>query len=335
MEWDKGYSVSYSMRVVDPATWRSAEPLEIVEGSVNRQISALMESADITCRSFPDEIERWIRVYMDARQDNGASAHVAVFTGLATSPEVSYNGRKIEHPLECYSVLKPAEDVLLPRGWYALAGRNGAEVVSDLLSAGPAPVEIDGPAPVLSSTIIAEDGESNLSMAHKVLLAMNWRLRISGEGVITICPQASEPSARFGENSADCIETAVVRRLDYFSCPNVFRAALGDLYAVAVDDDPDSALSTVSRGREIWAEELSPALADNESLGTYSRRRLKALQEVALTAKYTRRYHPDVVCGDLVELNYPRQGLAGLYRVTNQSVDLGYNGRTAEEVAKL
>jgi hypothetical protein len=294
-----------------------------------------MESADITCRDFPGGIERWVRVYMDARQENGAAAHVAIFTGLATSPEHAYDGRKLEHTLECYSVLKPAEDVLLPRGWYALAGRNGAEIIKDLLSAGPAPVEIEGTAPALSSTIIAEDGENNLSMAEKVLLAMGWRLRISGEGVITICPQATEPAARFGENGADCIEMAVVRRADYFSCPNVFRAVLGDLYAVAEDNDPDSPLSTVARGREIWAEEISPALAGNESLSTYSARRLKDLQAVSSTAKYTRRYHPGVTAGDLVELNYPGQGLVGVYRVTNQSVDLGYNGRTAEEVAKL
>lgn len=334
MQWDRGYSATYYAAYVDPRTWRSMDRIEVVSGSVSRQADGLMESADIETDRYPDGIERWLRIYMDVRQGSGAAAHVPIFTGLATSPERSYNGRAKKHELICYSVLKPAEDVRLPRGWYALAGRNGADLIRTLLSVGPAPVEVEGVGPALADTIIAEDGESNLSMAGKVLLAIGWRLRISGDGTITVCPQASTASAHFGATAGDCIEPQVTTSRDVFACPNVFRAVLGDMSATAVDDAPDSPLSTVSRGREVWAEEVGPALADNESLETYAWRRLSDLQMVAQTGSYKRRYDPAVLVGDLVELDYPDQGLVGLFKVTSQGVNLGYNAQTSENVRR-
>lgn len=332
MDWSKGYTASYYMARVDPATWRSTERIKIEGGTINRQDSALMESADFTCSDYPGGVEQWVRVYMDVRQ-GGASAHTALFTGLATSPEQVINGTHKGHTIACYSVLKPAEDVLLPRGWYALAGRNGANLVKSLLI-GPAPVSIDGVSPALADTIIAEDGETNLSMVGKILLALDWRLRISGDGSITICPKPTGPAARFGMTES-WVELEVTRTEDYFTCPNTFRAVVGNQSAVAVDNNPDSILSTVTRGREVWAEEINPAMADNEGLMAYAERRLKDLQQVASTASYIRRYNPDVLVGDYIDLSYPEQGLSGLYRVTSQSVTLGHNAATSEEVIKL
>lgn len=334
MEWSKGYSASYYGALVDPGTWRDTGRFRILSGSISRQSDGLMESADLQLDRYPDGIESWIRIYMDVRQSSGASAHVPLFTGLATSPERAFTGAREAHAAMCYSVLKPADDIRLPRGWYALAGRSGAELVQELLAVGPAPVIYDAVSPVLSETVIAENGETNLSMAQKVLGAMSWRLRISGDGMITICPRPTEPSARFSASENDCIELQVTTGRDLFSCPNVFRAVLGDLSATAYDEDPASILSTVSRGREVWAEELSPAMADNESLMSYARRRLAELQQVASVASYKRRYNPDVLAGDLVELDYPDRGLTGTYTVMSQGITLGYNGQTAETVTK-
>ena len=329
IDWSKGFSASYYMTIVDPASWRDLERVEITGGTISRTGSGLRQSADVECTDFDPEREQWVRVYLDVAQA-GDVAHVALFTGLSSVPERAINGNRTRYPLTCYSVLKPAEDVLLQRGWFAPSGVNGAELVADLLSVTPAPVTVEVNAPSLAQSIIAENGENRLTMTNKILAAINWRLRIEGDGSITICPQASELSGTFGLDN-DVIEPKLTRRADWFSCPNVFRAISGSMTAVVRDDSEDSFLSTVSRGREIWMEEKCD-LNSGESLEQYAQRRLQEEQAVAYSVQYARRFDPKILVGDLVRLHYPAQNLMNTYVVTRQSIDLSYGARTSEEV---
>lgn len=328
MNWSKGFSARYYITLVDPVTWRDTERFEIISGSISRSGGTLMEAADLDAVSVPGNGDVWIRIHMDARQE-GAAAHEALFTGLMTAPAVSWNGNRKSYRVECYSVLKPAADVLMQRGWYAPAGMNGAELAARLLTIGTIQVEYEDNAPALASNIIAENNESNLSMAQKILNAIGWRIRISGMGQISICPQADTVSETFGMES-DCIELAVTDNRDWFSCPNVFRAVSDGLTAVARDDDEESPLSTVSRGREIWMEETSCNLNENESIAEYAVRRLKEEQSPSREISYNRRFFPDLYIGDMVRIHYPGQNIDSDFRITSQQIELGYGARTAE-----
>lgn len=335
MDWSKGFSALYYASIVDPQTWRDIERFEITDGSISKEASGLRVSADIDCVNYENEArENWVRIWLDARQ-NGAAEHVPLFTGLATSPSRDINGNVISNKLECYSVLKPAQDVLLQRGWYAPADISGSILIKRLLAVTPAPVVIEGNAPTLTQAVIAEDGESNLSMAEKILEAINWRMVVSGDGSIHLQPKAAEPSAIFDALDNDSIEPELSTTRDWYECPNVFRAVNDDLSAIARDDSPDSPLSTVSRGREIWMEETDCDLAADESLGEYALRRLREEQRVAFTASYSRRFNPDLDVSDIVRLKYPRQGLDGLFRIESQSIELTNGCRTSEEVTRL
>ena len=331
MDWSKGYTSEFYAYLIDPSTWRETTRLQITGGSVNKGIEGLRESADIDIPNYDPGIEKWIRVYMDVRQ-GGHSAHVPVFTGLATSPEQEWTGNIREGSLECYSVLKPADDILLERGYYTAAGANGARLISDLLSVCPAPVEINGASPSMQDALIAEDGETALSMAEKILKAINWRIRIHGDGVIELTPEDRDPRVRFSPLDNDVIEPSIKTTRDLYGCPNVLRVISGDLTAIARDDSPDSPLSTRVRGREVWAEESDVALNTGESVAEYATRRLPELQQVATTASYTRRFDPSVTAGDRIRLSYPEQGLQGIFRTTSQKIDLGYCADTEEEV---
>ena len=328
MDWNRGLEARYYATVIDKDTWRDLDRFEITGGQISRSLGELIESADVETVNYTQG-EQWIRVWMDARQ-NGASEHIPMFTGLATSPADNYNGDLMTNTLECYSVLKPCQDVLLPRGWYAPQD-SGKNVIEDLLSVTPAPVEITDDMPRLKKAIIAEQGESNLSMVNKILLAINWRIRITGNGIIEVCPQADTPSAEFG-NDNDTIEPVFSKSYDWYGCPNVFRATMGDDSAVAIDDSEGSILSTVNRGREIWAEDTSVNLGENETLYEYALRRLKDEQMVAQTLSYDRRYDPDVTVTDLVRLKYKQ--MMGLYYVTSQRIEIGYGAKTTEEVVR-
>lgn len=330
MNWSKGYTSACYVTVVDPVTWRDTDRIEITGGSVSRSKGELMESATLECVDYDQQTERWVRVWLDTIQD-GAAAHIPVFTGLATSPDRDINGKLFTEDVECYSVLLPAKDIFLQRGWYAPAGANGAELAAQLLGVTPAPKEVADGAPALSATYIAEDKETHLSMAMKIIEAINWRIRITGDGIIQILPKAAEESASFDCLDNDSLEPELTVGYDWFSVPNVFRAIKDDVAAVARDEDPDSIFSIPSRGREVWMEETNCKLNAAESLSEYSARRLKEEQNVVYTASYDRRFHPDVSVGDLVRLHYPEQDVNGLFEVTKQSIDLTIGGRTAEE----
>ena len=221
----------------------------------------------------------------------------------------------------------------MERGWYAPAGRSGGEIITELLSVTPAPVEVAENAPTLTNYIIAEDGETNLSMIDRILTAMNWRIRITGAGTIQVVPADGEAVVVFNPRSKDVIEPEINIAADWFSSPNVFMAICDDLMAIAKDES-DGPLSISGRGREIWRAETSADLTSGESIGDYARRMLKEAQTIAKTASYQRRYVPDLLPGDMVDMQIASAGLIGKYRVEGQSITLGYNARTSETVSE-
>lgn len=121
---------------------------------------------------------------------------------------------------------------------------------------------------MLAESIVAEDGESNLSMADRILDAIGWRLRIDGDGTIRIMPAAADPVARLDPISNDLLEPKIKITADWYNCPNVLIVVAGDVTAVARDDDPDSPLSTVSRGREVWKKKAAHSRPASPSRNT-------------------------------------------------------------------
>ena len=332
MEWDRGYSTKYMCSIVDPVTWRDTEVLSITDGTVNHIDSGLRESADLQGVRYEYGPDKWIRIWMMTRQGS-TSDRTALFTGITSTPENKHKAALREDKIQCYSVLRPAQETLLPRGWYAARGFSGAELVKELLEVGPAPVRIEGDSPRLAQHIIAENKENNLTMSYKILKSIGWRLRISGMGEITICEHATEPSARYNPLTNDMLEPEVSDKNDWFDAPNVLRCIdTNGNQCVLYDDDPASELSSVRRGRMIWEEESDVKMSDRETLKAYTRRRMKELQSRSRTIAYSKCYDPAVMQSDLVELNYPEQNLSGNFYVVSQKIKLDASGTTSEEV---
>lgn len=328
MRWDKGFTAAYYAANIDVGTWLDTTRIEITQGKINRTDSDLQDSAQITCVRYPYTNERWIRLYMDATQE-GASAHVPLFTGLAICPDRDIDGAVETGSVICYSVLKPAQDVLLPRGWYAAKGLRGAEIVASLLSVTPAPKIVQSGSPKLTAHIVAEAGESCLTMARKILKAINWRIRLHGDGTIEICPQASNISASFDALDNDAIEPRLRVTFDWYDTPNVYRAVSGNSCAEVRDS-----AAIKARGREVWKEDRSPAFNGSESISMYAKRMLDESQWAAYKVSYDRRFCPDVTVGDLVSLHYPAQGVDNIFRVNSQAISCEAGGKTSEEVVR-
>ena len=331
MIWSEGFTAAYYLTIVDPKSWRDMGRIEITGGSIERSEASLMESADVDTTELPEGGEAWVRIWLDA--DQGGTEHVPLFTGLTSAPARDINGKRESYKVECYSVLKPVDDILVDRGYYIPAEVAAPQAAARLLRSGVAPVEVGAVAdpPHLTEAVVAEKGETKLTLAVKVLEAIGWRIRIDGYGRIYVEPKTESSVTMFDANDNDVIEPKVTDEYDWYSCPNVIRCISGDLTAVARDDDPGSPVSTIGRGREIWAEETSVNLGTNESLAAYARRRLKELQSPARTVSYLRRFDPNVTVGDIVRINHPEIGIDGLFKITSQSLALTHGCRTTEE----
>ena len=169
-------------------------------------------------------------------------------------------------------------------------------------------------------------------MIEKILTAIDWRIRIAGDGSIRVEPKSTDPVIKFDPVDFDVIENEVSVNADWFDCPNVFVAVEDDLTAIARDDSARSILSTVNRGREVWLQESGCELAANETIEQYAVRRLKESQKIYKTASYKRRFMPNVYPGDYIRMNYPQQNLDGVFQVSSQSIELGYAAKTTEEI---
>lgn len=330
MDWSKGYTSTWYAVILDPITWRETERIEIIGGTIKRTTTGLRTSATVDVKRELDDIEQWVRIYMDTAQ-NGEYGHVPMFTGLASCPKRETFAQASNRSLNCYSVLQPAKDIPLQRGWYAMAGADGAQLISDLLSVSPAPVVIDGISPVLSTTIVAEDNETRLSMAERILSAIGWIMTTQGDGTIMLQPFSAESAAVFDASDYDVIEAPLSVKEDWYSCPNVYMAISGDLTGTARDENSASPMSIARRGREVWQIETGVALSASESITAYAQRALKEAQRIQMEVSYDRRYVPGIYPSRVVTLHYPAQNVDGDFVIQSQSVEIG-SGKTSETV---
>lgn len=338
IDWSFGYSSSYEATFVDPITWNDIGyngegSFEITAGSITRNDSDLRQSADISTVDLELTRESWIRVYMIASQGYDKQ-RIPVFTGLATTPSKQINGERTETSIQCYSVLKPLQDILLPRGWFVETGISCSNIIRQLTDPLSAPVHIANTDATFMEYIIAENNETYLTMLDAVLTAMNWRIRIDGDGSVDIGPFTDDPVQRFDTRSNDVLEPQITIDNDWYNCPNVLRVTTN--YDEYIEYDySDSIYSIESRGRQVWAEESNCNLTNGENLEFYAKRRLKELQDFATKVSYQRSYDPLVMPTDIVWINYPEYDIFGTFYVTSQSITLGYGSATQEEVIKL
>lgn len=329
INYSNGISATYYAARVNPQTWADAGEIAVISGSVTKKAgSNLVVSAEITV-SEDIGAESWVRLYLIAEQ-SGSKERVPLFTGIVSSPQRDIKGGAETRKLDCYSVLKVADDILLPIGWFAPARTNGGELIKLLLSDLPCPVEVDEGSPRIISSYVAGNSDSKLTVAQAVADAINWQIKVRGDGSVRICPKPLTISGTFDNIENDIIETSVTDHRDIFSVPNVLRVTLEGSAALARDDDPNSIYSTVSRGREIWAQE-DAKLAAGESLGEYAARRLKELQNPSRKLDYTRRFQPDVDINDLVSIVYPKQSIGDVFRVQSQTITLSHGAKVKEE----
>ena len=59
MDWSKGYSARYYLSVLDKATMRDVDRIELIGGTIKRSLTDIRESADVDCRNYDSKSEQY------------------------------------------------------------------------------------------------------------------------------------------------------------------------------------------------------------------------------------------------------------------------------------
>ena len=84
--------------------------------------------------------------------------------------------------------------------------------------------------------------------AWDVLDRGGWCMQVDGHGTVHVRPKPTGPVLELNRSNARLLMPGIEYADDHASIPNRFTAVAGERSATAVNDDPASVVSTVSRG---------------------------------------------------------------------------------------
>lgn len=339
IDWTRGYSCEWRVFEVKRTTWADSSPIGGVSSiRVTRESDGdapSMESGSMRVDSerLGEWPERYLRVAMTATQ-GGVSERVDVSTLLCSATGGQVDRGVDDVSLSCRSVLWPASCARLDVGTYAPKGVDGvawsASALSEVLSA---PVEATGGF-TLDDNVVLPIGSTVLEAAWLVLRAGGYVLQVSGRGVVRIVPMPTEPRLSLDQAHARLLTPGVRHSLDWSKVPNRYVAIDGSEVEEAVNDDPTSGTSTVTRGYRHDVVDTHPTRVGGETLAAYCARRLEEESTLPDERTYAREWWPDVLPFDVVRATLPSVGLEGDMRVVAQSIECG-SGIRVEETSRL
>ena len=334
MDWNQGYVSTYRLYSVNQSTWGDGDEIEyLVSASITKdEESSLLEDASISLDGYP--INGYVRLVLEARNSTGAT-RVPLCTALVTTPKRSIKNTLSTIDLECYSVLKPASDKLLPTGWYFPEGGDPIAGAFELLAESltcpvePAESEIRTDEPK-----VAESGETYLSMAKYLLEDTEWFIRIDGNGRVTIEEKSDDIVATFDTIDRDVIMPDLTDETDIYDIPNVLRVRDGNgNYETIYNDDENSDTSIGNIGWEKW-EDRQLDLDYGETLLEKANKQMEEMSKTKRKISYTREFDPDIKTNDMVLYLLPHQGIVGVFRIISQSISIGA-GVSVSEIAEF
>lgn len=329
IDYSQSYSATWRVYKVNHDTWADAGQVENVdEISITRTADGdLIESGSMEITGDFDA--DYYRIVMTAEQ-GGEVERVDVATMLFVSTDGEYNYGTMTQSVDGYSVLFPASTTAVLTGEYAPAGIDGAKYAGDLLrSAINAPVSVEG-AFTLNDNVVHEIGSSILEAVWAVLDAGGFCIQIDGRGVVHIRKIPTEPSLTIDSTTAKMLSNGIKYTTDISEIPNRYIVIVGYSRTIAENNDPDSIVSTVSRGYYVDEVDESPTPVNGETIGKYAERKLREMSKLEDERVYTREYAPDVYPYSVVKASI--DGLEGNLRVVEQSIECGY-GIVVEETA--
>lgn len=343
IDWHKSMQQTFEFYVVDPATWKDKTKLDCITScTIDRDSSnATLGSASMDSTIALDEC--YVRVYLVANQ-NGFSERFPLGTFLVQTPSSKFDGKITEYPMDAYTPLLELKDVPPPIGYTIMKGQKIMDLAYTLCQENlRTPVVKASNSDTLDDNFTSNLDDSWLTFLTDLIGQAKYKFGLDELGRVIFEKQQDFASQRhvwvYNDDNSSILYPDIDDERDLYGVPNVVEVVYSTdskyLFSRIVNDDPDSPISTVSRGREVVHRVSNPNFSWNPTqayLDEYAKQTLRNLSCLEHTITYKHGYCP-VRVGDCVLLNYERAGLKNVRAVvTSQSIDC-VTGCPVEETA--
>ena len=331
VDWLSSMQQSYEYYIVDPGTWKDVKLLSNVTScSISRDSDVeTLGSATIDVTETIGEC--YVRAYLITIQ-NGVREKHPLGTFLVQTPSSSFQGAIRTVSMDAYTPLLELKENPLPLGYFTPEGSNIMEqaylITRDRVRA---PVVRPKSDKTLFYDFVADVDENGLSYVSALIGNAKHQFDIDEMGRILFSPKQDtaslQPIWTFDDGNSSILYPEISMNHDLYGIPNVveviWSSDTGNYYAKVVNDDPNSPISTINRGREILHRVINPELSGDPAQGQieqYAEQLLRDLSTLEYTVSYTHGYCP-VRLGDCVRLNYDRAGITNVKaKVISQTI---------------
>ena len=347
--WTKRIAkTSYRFMRVDRETGNETEAIPFLKGGTitrNNDVRVL-ETAEVECTGTFDLGPDFVRIYLEAEWSDGYTETVVLGTFLPVAPSREVYAGYSTATVKMYGRLQELLDDKFATPVVIDSGTNAVQAAADVCRQSGLTVIAD-PSDYVTTNVrtygfgveqnTEDSDDSKLGMVNDLLSLAGFRAaKTDTMGNIIfqkyIDPMSKGASWDFSEGENALFESSVSEEHDITSVANHVVTRYGNedkiIIGEAYDTDPDSPLSTISRGRVITQgysyTDLPDGKTDAEKQANANKTaasKLKTAQSTILRATISHPYVP-VSVNDTVNFSYPSGGINGLFEVRTQKLSL-------------
>jgi hypothetical protein len=331
-DWLKSMQQTFEYYTVDPGTWRDVKRLDNVKScSITRDSEA--ETLGSATINVTDSVgECYVRVYLVTIQ-NGLEEKHPLGTFLVQTPSSSFNGKIREVSMDAYTPLLELKENPPPLGYSLLKNENIMDVAYRLTREHTrAPVVKTSCSTTLYNDFVANTDDTWLTFLTDLMANAQYAYALDEMGRVLFSPKqdvaALQPVWTYNDDNSSILHPNMSMEHDLYGIPNVVEVVYSNgrnhYHARAVNDDSNSPVSTVRRGREIIYRVSNPESLGNPTenqINEYAKQILRELSSIEYTLTYSHGYCP-VRIGDCVRFNYSRAGMTDIKaKVVSQTIE--------------
>lgn len=329
--WLEPMEQTFEYYTVDPGTWTDVSR---ITGITSSSISRDIETDTLGSASFDIDGEfgeAYIRTYLVTVQ-NGVRERTPLGTHLVQSPSSSFDGTRSSVSMDAYTPLTELKENQPPLGYFCRKGDNimehAALIASEHMRAPVVQATSEG---LLYADFVANTDDTWMTFLNDLVAMDKFYFDLDEMGRVLFAPKqdtaALQPVWTYNDGNSSILYPEISIDHDLYGIPNVVEVVYSgeyDIYtARVVNDDPNSPISTVSRGREITQRITDPSFSGEPTqrmVDEYAEQHLREVSTLEYTVKYKHGYCP-VRIGDCVRLDYHRANIKGIKaRVISQSI---------------